>query len=84
MFLPTSVWGEKPGSTTNLEGRVLRLARLITPEGPTMDDWRIAQELATRFDADFGFETVEDVQDEIARVAPCVRRGRRRSRAPRP
>jgi anaerobic selenocysteine-containing dehydrogenase len=35
-----------------------------------MDDWRIAQELATRFDADFGFETVEDVQDEIARVAP--------------
>src|SRR4029453_7108298 len=69
VFLPTSVWGEKGGSTTNLEGRVLRMARLITPEGQTMDDWRIAQELATRFDAVFGFETVEDVQDEIARVA---------------
>ena len=70
VFLPTSVWGEKAGSTTNLEGRVLRMARLITPEGQTMDDWRIAQELATRFDAVFGYETVEDVQDEIARVAP--------------
>ena len=70
VFLPTSVWGEKAGSTTNLEGRVQRMARLITPEGTTMDDWRIAQELATRFDADFGFETVDDVQDEIARVAP--------------
>jgi predicted molibdopterin-dependent oxidoreductase YjgC len=71
VFLPTSVWGEKSGSSTNLEGRVQRLARLITPEGTTMDDWRIAQELAARFGADFGFETVEDVQDEIARVAPA-------------
>ncbi|HLM18376.1 MAG TPA: molybdopterin-dependent oxidoreductase, partial [Acidimicrobiia bacterium] len=71
VFLPTSVWGEKTGSTTNLEGRVLRMARLITPEGLTMDDWRIAQELATRFDAVFGFESALDVQDEIARVAPA-------------
>jgi NADH-quinone oxidoreductase subunit G len=71
VFLPTSVWGEKTGSTTNLEGRVMRQARLITPEGTTMADWRIAQELAARFGADFGFETVEDVQDEIARVAPA-------------
>ena len=40
VFLPTSVWGEKAGSTTNLEGRVLRMARLITPEGH--DDGRLA------------------------------------------
>ena len=71
VFLPTAVWGEKGGSTTNLEGRVLRQARLITPEGMTMDDWRIAQELAARFGVEFGFATVEDVQDEIARVAPA-------------
>ena len=49
----------------------MRLARLVTPEGTTMDDWRIAAELALRFGTDFGFETVEDVQDEIARVAPA-------------
>ena len=36
-----------------------------------MDDWRIAAELATRFGVDFGFDTVDDVQDEIARVAPA-------------
>jgi NADH-quinone oxidoreductase subunit G len=71
VFLPTSVWGEKAGSTTNLEGRVMRQARLITPEGTTMDDWRIAAELAARFGIDFGFDTVEDVQEEIARVAPA-------------
>jgi NADH-quinone oxidoreductase subunit G len=71
VFLPTSVWGEKTGTATNLEGRVQRLARLVTPEGLTMEDWRIAQELAARFGTDFGFETVEDVQDEIAAVAPA-------------
>ncbi len=49
----------------------MRLARLVTPEGTTMDDWRIAAELALRFGTDFGLETVEDVQDEIARVAPA-------------
>jgi predicted molibdopterin-dependent oxidoreductase YjgC len=71
VFLPTSVWGEKAGSTTNLEGRVMRQARLVTPEGTTMEDWRIAQELAARFGVDFGLDTVEDVQDEIARIAPA-------------
>ncbi|MFI5372799.1 MAG: NADH-quinone oxidoreductase subunit NuoG, partial [Candidatus Eisenbacteria bacterium] len=71
VFLPTSVWGEKSGSITNLEGRVMRQARLITPDGTTMDDWRIAAELAARLGVDFGFETVEDVQNEIARVAPA-------------
>jgi NADH-quinone oxidoreductase subunit G len=71
VFLPTTVWGEKVGSMTNLEGRVMRQARLVTPEGLTMDDWRIAQELAARLGTDFGFDTAEDVQNEIARVAPA-------------
>ncbi len=71
VFLPTSVWGEKSGSATNLEGRVVRLAGLVTPVGATMADWRIAAELALRFGADFALETVADVQDEIARVAPA-------------
>ncbi len=71
VFLPVSVWGEKAGSATNLEGRVQRLARLVTPEGTTMPDWQIASELARRLGVDFGFDTVEDVQDEIARLAPA-------------
>ena len=71
VFFPTSVWGEKNGSTTNLEGRVMRVARLVTPEGTAMVDWRVAAELANRFGTDFGLDTVEDVQDEIARVAPA-------------
>jgi len=71
VMLPTTVWGEQIGSTTNLEGRVLRLGRKVTPDGTTMESWRIACELAARLGSDFGLETPDEVQDEIARVAPA-------------
>jgi len=70
VFLPTTVWGEQAGTTTNLEGRVLRLGQKVTPDGTPMPGWRIASELALRFDADWDLERVEEIQDEIARVAP--------------
>jgi len=36
-----------------------------------MPDWRIASELALRLREDFDLATVQEVQDEIARVAPA-------------
>ncbi|MBM3671558.1 MAG: NADH-quinone oxidoreductase subunit NuoG [Actinobacteria bacterium] len=71
VFLPTGVWGEQAGTTTNLEGRVSVLRRKITPEGRTMEGWRIAAELAARLGSDWDLETVEEVQDEIAQAAPA-------------
>jgi NADH-quinone oxidoreductase subunit G len=71
VMLPISVWGEKEGTTTNLEGRVLRVAQQVTPSGTPMNDWRVATELALRLGADFDLATLEEVQDEIARVAPA-------------
>jgi len=71
VVLPTALWGEKEGTTTNLEGRVLRVSQQVSPRGTTMPDWRIAGELALRLGADFDLATVDEVQDEIARVAPA-------------
>jgi NADH-quinone oxidoreductase subunit G len=71
VFLPVTVWGEKAGSATNLEGRVQRIGQKVSPDGTPMPDWRIAAELALRLGADFDFELVEEIQDEIARVAPA-------------
>ena len=71
VFLPITVWGEKPGTATNLEGRVQRVSQQISPEGTVMSDWRVAAELALRFGVDFDLETMTEVQDEIARVAPA-------------
>jgi len=33
VFLPATMWGEKAGSSTNIEGRVQRLAQKVAPEG---------------------------------------------------
>jgi len=65
------MWGEKVGSVTNLEGRVQRVGAAIATEGTSMPDWRIAAELALRMGADLDLETVDEVQDEIARLAPA-------------
>jgi NADH-quinone oxidoreductase subunit G len=71
VFLPAALAGEKRGTTTNLEGRLLRLARKVTPPGTAMEDWRVATELALRLGADFDLEAVDEVTDEIARLAPA-------------
>ena len=71
VFLPVALAGEKRGTSTNLEGRLLRLARKVTPPGTAMEDWRIAVELALRLGTDFDLEAVDEVTDEIARLAPA-------------
>ena len=71
VFLPCTLWGEKAGTVTNLEGRVQRVGRKVAPEGTAMDDWRIAAELALRLGRDLDLATVDEVTDEIARVAPA-------------
>ncbi|MGH9008622.1 MAG: molybdopterin oxidoreductase family protein, partial [Acidimicrobiia bacterium] len=71
VFLPVALAGEKRGTTTNLEGRLLRLARKVTPPGTAMEDWRVAGELALRLGVDFDLDAVDEVTDEIARLAPA-------------
>ncbi len=71
VFLPATLWGEKAGTVTNLEGRVQRVGRKVAPEGTAMDDWRIAAELALRLGTDLDFATVDEVTDEMSHVAPA-------------
>ena len=59
------------GTTTNLEGRVSRLAAKVVPPGVARADWVIATELADRLGADLGFESLEGIWAEIERVAPA-------------
>jgi NADH-quinone oxidoreductase subunit G len=71
VFLPCTLWGEKAGTATNLEGRVQRLGRKVAPEGTAMDDWRIAIELAARLGHDIDLATVDEVTDALCAVAPA-------------
>ena len=70
VVLPVATFGERGGTTTNLEGRISRLNQKVTAPGTARADWMIAVELASRMGADLGLESLEEIWDEIERVAP--------------
>ncbi len=70
VVLPAAAFGERSGSTTNLEGRVMRLSQKVTPPGTARPDWVIAAELAQRMGHDLGFDSLESIWAEIVRLAP--------------
>jgi NADH-quinone oxidoreductase subunit G len=70
VVLPAAGFAEKPGTTTNLEGRVSRLHQKVTAPGTARPDWEIAVMLADQLGGDLGLESLEAIWDEIERVAP--------------
>ncbi len=73
VVLPVVGDAERAGTTTNLEGRVTRLAPKVVPPGVARPPWMVATELAGLLGADFGYENVESLWSEIERVAPAHR-----------
>jgi len=70
VVLPAAGFGERPGTTTNQEGRVTRLGQKVTAPGTARPDWMIAAELASRLGSDLGFDSIDDIAAEIERLAP--------------
>jgi len=70
VVFPVSGFAECSGTTTNIEGRVTSLDQKVTGPGTSRSDWMVAAELALRLGSDLGIESVDDITDEIARVAP--------------
>jgi predicted molibdopterin-dependent oxidoreductase YjgC len=71
VVLAAAAYGEKSGTTTNLEGRVSTVAQKITPAGTARPDWMIATELALALGHDLGFGSVDDITDAIAAEVPA-------------
>ena len=46
VILPTVIWAEKEGSVTNLEGRVLKVAKAVEPPGEVKGEGEILQAIA--------------------------------------
>ncbi|MEI8050432.1 MAG: NADH-quinone oxidoreductase subunit NuoG [Actinomycetes bacterium] len=70
VVLPAAVAHERPGTTTNIEGRVSRLGQKLSAPGQAWPDWMIATELAAELGSSSGVSTVADVTNQIAAVAP--------------
>jgi NADH-quinone oxidoreductase subunit G len=70
VVLPAAMHHERGGTTTNIEGRVLRVGQKLTPPVLCWPDWMIASELAARLGGDLGVGSVAELWDEIERMAP--------------
>ncbi|MCK6529674.1 molybdopterin oxidoreductase family protein [Myxococcota bacterium] len=71
VVLPGTVWCEDEGTTTNMEGRVLRVRSAAEPPGEARRDWEILCDLAARLGrgAWFPHRTARQIWDELRRVS---------------
>ena len=68
MILPTTTWSEDEGTTTNLEGRIIKINAAQAPVGESKPDWLIQVELSERLGRGKYFsylKTAKDVSDEL-------------------
>jgi len=67
---PAASFAEKDGTMTNIEHRIQRLNKVISPLGSTMPDWNILEELAKALGRPMGFFDAADVFREVTRTVP--------------
>ncbi|MGH2681488.1 MAG: molybdopterin oxidoreductase family protein, partial [Actinomycetota bacterium] len=67
-FLPAAAFLEKEGHVTTWEGRGQRLRRVRDPLGMCLPDWEIFASLALACGGDLGFETLEELHEEMGRL----------------
>jgi len=71
VVLPVAIAHERTGTTTNIEGRITRLAQKLVSPGQCWPDWMVAAELADRLGGGLGVSSAAELWDEIERLAPC-------------
>jgi NADH-quinone oxidoreductase subunit G len=69
VVLPVAISHERTGTTTNIEGRVTRLAQKLVAPGQSWPDWMVAAELADRLGGDLGVSSAAELWDEIERLS---------------
>ena len=75
-FLPAAAFLEKEGHVTTWEGRNQRIRPIRGAAGIALPDWEIFASLALAAGGDLGFETLDELHEEMGRLlAPRERRG---------
>lgn len=67
VVLPATTWAEDEGTTTNLEGRVIRIRKVKDPIGESKTDWQIMQAIAERMGKGkfFPYKNVPEIFEEF-------------------
>jgi assimilatory nitrate reductase catalytic subunit len=82
VLLPASTWGEKEGTITNSERRIMRVRAAVRAPGEARDDWAIAVDFARRLETRlpstrrpqgtlFPYSTPEQIFDEHRETTRC-------------
>jgi formate dehydrogenase alpha subunit len=66
VILPGVSFAEKDGTFTNMERRVQRVRRAISPIGDTRPDWKILCDLSTKMGYPMEYQNPAEIMDEIA------------------
>ncbi len=71
VVLPGTVWCEDEGTTTNLEGRVVKINQAAEPPGEAKPDWKIVCELAERLGRGkfFPYQSALDIWNELRQAS---------------
>ena len=64
-FLPAAAPFERDGHLTTWEGRSQRMRPVRPPKGLSRPDWEILVRLARAMGGDLGFETLDELQEEL-------------------
>ncbi|MFA9555846.1 formate dehydrogenase subunit alpha [Evansella sp. AB-rgal1] len=67
VVLPATTWAEDEGTTTNLEGRVIRIRKVKDPIGESKTDWEIMKLIAERMGKGkyFNYNDVPEIFEEF-------------------
>jgi len=70
VILPGVSFAEKDGTFTNMERRVQRVRKAISPVGDSRPDWKIICDLSTKMGYPMEYQTPAEVMKEIASLVP--------------
>jgi formate dehydrogenase major subunit len=70
VILPGVSFAEKDGTFTNMERRVQRVRKAISPVGDSWPDWKILCDLSTKMDYPMGYQSPAEIMEEIASLVP--------------
>jgi len=70
VILPGVSFAEKDGTFTNMERRIQRVRKAISPVGDSRPDWKILCDLSTKMGYPMGYQNPAEIMEEIASLVP--------------
>jgi formate dehydrogenase alpha subunit len=70
VILPGVSFAEKDGTFTNMERRIQRVRKAISPVGDSRPDWKILCDLSTKMGYPLGYQSPAEIMEEITSLVP--------------